>query len=199
MPSHPTPVCSFCTPRQSLVLPRVYRATQFARQWRSSSRARRQRASNPQGSSSNWCCLYRSHYMDHNDFFLCTPRFPHQVLYYTIIGHKPSSGHTNICDNKKSIGGMVGSILDSTGEGQDKVWIGCSWTTSEHAVPTPTSGRLQPRTRRNGARRWNKGRNVSWRNGSLQKTPGWTTECNNSIPERGGKDQASVLVLVRSP
>ena len=34
---------------------------------------------------------------------------------------------------------------------------GVSWTTSELSASTPTSGRLQPRTRGNGAERWNKG------------------------------------------
>ena len=37
---------------------------------------------------------------------------------------------------------------------------------------TPTSGRLQPRTRGNGARRRNKGWNVSWRNKSLVRKSG---------------------------
>ena len=40
------------------------------------------------------------------------------------------------------------------------------------SVSTPTSGRLQPRTRGNCARQRNKGRNVSWRNGSLQRKSG---------------------------
>ena len=44
--------------------------------------------------------------------------------------------------------------------------------TSELSVSTPTRKRLQSRTRGNGARRRNKGRNVSWRNGSLQRKPG---------------------------
>ena len=38
---------------------------------------------------------------------------------------------------------------------------GVSWTTTELSVSTPTSGRLQPRTRGNGTRWKNKGRNVS--------------------------------------
>ena len=46
---------------------------------------------------------------------------------------------------------------------------GVSWTTSELSASTPTSGRLQPRTRGNGAERQNKGRNISRQNGSLQK------------------------------
>ena len=49
---------------------------------------------------------------------------------------------------------------------------GVSWTASELLVSTPTSGRLQPRTRRNGARWWNKGRDVLWRKGSLQRMAG---------------------------
>ena len=49
---------------------------------------------------------------------------------------------------------------------------GVSWTTSELSVSKPTSGRLQPRTRGNGARRRKTGRNVSWRNRSLQRKSG---------------------------
>ena len=44
--------------------------------------------------------------------------------------------------------------------------------TSELLGSTPTSGRFQPRIRRNGARRREKGRNVSWRKRSLQRKPG---------------------------
>ena len=43
---------------------------------------------------------------------------------------------------------------------------GVSWMTSELSAPTPTSGRLHPRTRENGAGRRNKGRKSSWRNRS---------------------------------
>ena len=57
-------------------------------------------------------------------------------------------------------------------EGQEKNGWGVSCTTSELTSSTPTSGRLQPRTRGNGAGRRNKGRNISWRNRSLQKRPG---------------------------
>ena len=49
---------------------------------------------------------------------------------------------------------------------------GVSWTTSELSPSTPTSGCLQPRTRGNGAKGWNKVRTISWRNGSLQRKPG---------------------------
>ena len=51
---------------------------------------------------------------------------------------------------------------------EDNGWGLVSWTTSELSISTPTSGRLQFRTRGNGARRKNKGWNVSWLNGSLQ-------------------------------
>ena len=49
---------------------------------------------------------------------------------------------------------------------------GVSWTTLELSAPTPTSGRLQPRTRGNDARRRKRGRDASWRKGSLQRKPG---------------------------
>ena len=73
--------------------------------------------------------------------------------------------------------------------GKKKNGWGFSWTTSELSASTPTSGRLQPRTRGIGAERQNKGRNISWQNGSLQRKPGlWTTACSRT-PERDGKDQ----------
>ena len=55
---------------------------------------------------------------------------------------------------------------------------------------TPTSERLQPRTRGNGAEQRNKGRDISWRNGSLQRKQGWrwTPVCSR-MPERDRKDQ----------
>ena len=40
-----------------------------------------------------------------------------------------------------------------------------------------------------GARRGNKGRNVSWRNRSLQRKSGLDDGMQYSIPERDGKDQ----------
>ena len=55
--------------------------------------------------------------------------------------------------------------------GRKKSGWGVSWTTSELSASTPTSGRLQPRTRGNAAGRQNKERNISWRNGSLQRKP----------------------------
>ena len=56
------------------------------------------------------------------------------------------------------------------GARKESEWV-VSWTTSELSASTPASGRLQPRTRGNGAERPNKGRNISWRNGSLQRKP----------------------------
>ena len=46
-------------------------------------------------------------------------------------------------------------------ESKKKSGWGVSWTTSELLASTPTSGRLQPRTRGNGAERRDKGRNIS--------------------------------------
>ena len=66
---------------------------------------------------------------------------------------------------------------------------GVSWTTSELSASTPTSGRLQPRTRGNGAERQNKGRNISWRNGSLRRKPRLDYTGCSGMPERDGKDQ----------
>ena len=69
---------------------------------------------------------------------------------------------------------MFRELVGGTGcvGSQEKGVWGVSWTTSELLVSTPTSGRLQPRTRRNSARRRDKGRSVSWRNGLLQRKSG---------------------------
>ena len=68
---------------------------------------------------------------------------------------------------------MFGEIVEGAGcvGARKKSGWGVSWTTSELSASTPTSGRLQPRTRGNVAERQNKGRNISWRNGSLQRKP----------------------------
>ena len=48
---------------------------------------------------------------------------------------------------------------------QEKERMGCFLdNVSELSASTPTSGRLQPKTRGNSAGRQNKGRNVVWRN-----------------------------------
>ena len=68
-------------------------------------------------------------------------------------------------------GELVGSVACVGGE--EKEWMGCFLDDlSELSVSTPTSGRLQSRTAGNVAGRRNKGRNISWRNGSLQRKPG---------------------------
>ena len=57
---------------------------------------------------------------------------------------------------------MFGEMVGGAGcvGARKKSGWGVFWTTSELSASTPTSGRLQPRTR---------GRNISWQNGSLQK------------------------------
>ena len=66
--------------------------------------------------------------------------------------------------------GEMGGGAGYVGAREKSGW-GVSWTTSELSASTPTSGRLQPRARSNGAERQSKGRNISWRNGSLQREP----------------------------
>ena len=53
---------------------------------------------------------------------------------------------------------MVGEIVEGAGcvGGQEKEWM------RSLSALTPTSERLQPRTRGDGAERQNKGRNISW-------------------------------------
>ena len=83
-------------------------------------------------------------------------------------------------------GEMVGGA--SCVGGQKKEWMGCFLNDLRAFGINADNGRLQPRTRGNGAERENKGRNISWRNGSLQKNQGWTTACSG-MPERDGKNQ----------
>ena len=64
-----------------------------------------------------------------------------------------------------------GGVRGLCGGARKKGGWGVSWTISAISASTPTSGRLQPRTRGNGAERQNKGRNISWRNGPLQTKP----------------------------
>ena len=70
---------------------------------------------------------------------------------------------------------VLGELMGAAGcmgGTRESGWNDVSWTTSELSVSTPTSARLQLRTRGNGARRRNKGRNVSWQNRSLQRKSG---------------------------
>ena len=78
-------------------------------------------------------------------------------------GHKIAE----VCDVQRTGGGR--GLRGGAGKRVDGV---SSWTISDLLASKLTSGRLQPRTRGNGVRLWNKGRNVSWRNGSLQGTSG---------------------------
>ena len=68
-----------------------------------------------------------------------------------------------------TFGQMVGARAVSGAS--KKSGRGVSSTISELSASTPTSGRLQPSTRGSGAERQKKGRNISWRNGSLQRKP----------------------------
>ena len=67
----------------------------------------------------------------------------------------------------------------------------------ELSVSMPTSGRVQPRTRGNGARRRNKERNVAWRNGSLQRNSGWAAACT-CIPKCDTKERIAYSKHVRA-
>ena len=64
---------------------------------------------------------------------------------------------------------MFGEMVGGAGcvGGQEEEWIGCFLDDLRAFGINATSGRLQPRTRGNGAERQNKGRNISWQNGSL--------------------------------
>ena len=70
------------------------------------------------------------------------------------------------------------------GGGEEKEWMRCLQDDLRAFGVTATSGRLQPRTRGNGARRRNKGRSVHG------ESRGWTTACSSrSMSEHDGKDQ----------
>ena len=76
------------------------------------------------------------------------------------------------------------------GNRENSAW-GDSRTISELSVSTPTSERLQPRTKGNGTRRRSTGWNFSSQDEMdccSRESQGWTTACS-SMPERDGKDQ----------
>ena len=85
-------------------------------------------------------------------------------------------------------GEMVGRVWAAWGV-REKEWNGCFLDDVRAIGINANQGRLQPRTRGNGAGRRNKGRNVSWRNGSLQKKSGLDYDICSSMPERDGKNQ----------
>ncbi|CAM9178901.1 unnamed protein product [Ascophyllum nodosum] len=67
-----------------------------------------------------------------------------------------------------------GEVMRGTGcvRGQEKEWMRYLLDYLRTSVSTPTSGRLQPLTRGNDTTWWNKGRNISLRNGLLYSKPG---------------------------
>ena len=85
---------------------------------------------------------------------------------------------------------MFGEMMGGTGfvEGQKSIGWGDSWMTLELLASTPTSGRLQPRMRGNGAERRNKGRNWHDEIDRCRESQGWTTACSH-MPKRDGKGQ----------
>ena len=70
----------------------------------------------------------------------------------------------------------------------------------------PVCGRLQSKTRGDGAGRGNKGRNISWRNGSLQREatldydmlvcPNETEGTKERIAHQSKRDRAGFLIIV---
>ena len=131
-------------------------------------------------------------------------RADHPISYLdTLINMGSESIEATLCRRRILFAGFVGCmedtrlpkcvmlgelVADCVGGSTNSGW-GVSCTTSELSASTPTSRRLQPRTRGNGAERWNKGQNISWRNGSLHReNQGWTTACSR-MPERDGKDR----------
>ena len=68
---------------------------------------------------------------------------------------------------------MFGELVGGGGcvGGKVKECVGCFLDDLRALLSTPTSGQLQPRTRRNGPKRRNELWGVSWRNVSLQRKP----------------------------
>ena len=69
---------------------------------------------------------------------------------------------------------VLGKLVGGAGcvRGQEKGWMGCFLDDLRAFGKTRTIGQLQPRMRDNCEERRNKGWNISWRNGSLQRKPG---------------------------
>ena len=84
-------------------------------------------------------------------------------------------------------GELVGGA-DCVGVGQEKDWIGCLVDDLKLSASTPTSGRLQRRTRRaqdGGAG----GGTFHGKMDRFRESQGWATACSSSMPERNGKGQ----------
>ena len=122
-----------------------------------------------------WAIIYAISYRD----TLLLEKRPSRRLCTTTVNRRPilfagffgaHEGHEErtlpTCLKFRELTGGGRGLRGGTGKRRKSGW-GVSWMTSELSISTPTSGRLQPRTRGDGARRWNNGRNVSWRNGSL--------------------------------
>ena len=73
---------------------------------------------------------------------------------------------------------------------------GVSWTTSALSASTPTSRRLQPRTRGNGAERRDKGWDSLWLNGSLQRKSGLDYGMQSYAIIQSKRARAGSLALV---
>ena len=84
----------------------------------------------------------------------------------------------------RSIDGGRG-LCEGPGKIGDRV---VSLTTSKLSTSTPTSRRLQPRTRGNGAIRRNKGGTFHGKIDRCRESQGWTTACRR-MRERDGKDR----------
>ena len=69
---------------------------------------------------------------------------------------------------------MFGEYVGGAGcvGGQEKECMGCVLDDLRAFGINADQWTTAATTRGNGAGRWNKGRNVSWRNGSLQRKPG---------------------------
>ena len=65
---------------------------------------------------------------------------------------------------------------------------GVSWTTSEPSISTPTSERLQPKTRGMAQDGRTRGGTFHGEMDRCRESQGWTTACS-SMPDRDGKDQ----------
>ena len=79
---------------------------------------------------------------------------------------------------------MFGELVGCAGSvgGQENEWMGVSWTTSELSASTPTSGRLQPRTR--GMAQDGRTRSGTFHDemDRCSESQGWTTACSR-MPE----------------
>ena len=107
--------------------------------------------------------VYKDEKLEHRNYYYAQGVDPVRRIHGAHGGYKIAE----VCDLQRTGGGR--GLRGGAGKRVDGV---SSWTISELPVSKSTSRRLQPRTRGNGVRLWNKERNVSWQNGSLQGTSG---------------------------